>query len=299
MVLLVTATGFDLLSVGLSGATIRLSYILDLLAFWALRRRVQFGKSQTILLALFAILSLIGACTSANVLRSVFYLVWVVFSYVVIFGLFAYFAREHRELLLRSLVTSFRLQIVCGLLLFVAHVQDRVHLLYYEASYFSMALAVYAALTFFRVVREGFRAGTPDLLLLLVALMTTKSATLLMGFACVLVIGFFLLGITPRKLLAFGLVLAVLVLVSYLYAMYGSDLVATTLASLYHTTNPILTIAERSGNRFPRLMSGWDTFQSHPWWGVGIGAFESYTATQDLSAYSGGSPGWRSRGFRP
>ena len=219
----------------------------------------------------------------------------MVFSYVVIFGLFAYLARTYPDEMEQSVLYSFRVQILIGLLLFLLHQQvdlegiSRIHLLYYEPSYFAFALVIYTGIVFFKTLTQGWRPMAFDLGMLLIALFITKSATLMIGFVIIYALGNLMTDFQWKKV-AWGLgIVAILLGVSYAYATYETDLLARTLQIFFSSGDVFFALIDRGGNRFPRIEAASYIFQHNLWLGVGIGNYESYTTHVDLSAFSRGT----------
>ena len=283
LVLLVCSTGFDHFAISISTAHVRLSFLAYLGIWLCYARKISYPVLPTCLILLFTLIGAVSIANSHDPLKSIMYLGWILFSYFIIFGLFAALARWRGAELFRAVVLAFRLQIAIAALLWTLGIQERGCLLYYEASYFSLALLIYAA-----IVMVGWQSGTgrlADLFFLLLALVVTQSALLLVGTAVIALSGMLLGGDAKRALRILLLALVVFAALC-VYAQSSDDLLAQTFRNLLSRDQFANYLAERGGNRVPRMECAWDVFCSSPSLGVGVGAYESHISTLDVSAYS-------------
>ncbi len=300
--LLITSLGFDRASIRVGETTLRFSYLLLLATFiWLYySHRLKVDFSQTLLLLLFTILAIPSWLVSYNPAKSIAYVIWVWTNYFLIFVIFAFLARQYGTLLYRSLLYSFRFQILAGWLIVLLGLNlnesifasrtfagwfnvGRSYLLYYEPSFFAIALSSYVAIVIDKLNRLKFKECWLDLIILLIGVYSTKSATLVLAIVIAVVVSTFTPRIRSRRVLLGILVAVILSLGAYGYAMNQKDLVANTLRAIITSNDPIRYLIIRSGGRVVRMTCAWDVFLEHPFWGVGIGAYEAYTRNIDLT----------------
>lgn len=284
LVLLVISTGFDRLAIKVEDTHFRISYILYMAVVIFVVRHFRFMAQPTLYIFLFIILALPSLFVSRNVLRGVAYFGGILLNYVCVFMLFAYLARSNRAALFKALLYAFRLQIFIAIVLAFMGSQTRAHLLYYEPSYFAIALTLYCAIVFVMYV-EGRRPYL-DACFLAAVLWATQSIMLLLAILVVtgttICISRFNKKIMRRTLLA--TMLSALFL--FQYSSSRDDLLAGSLHQLSQTEGgPVVGLLYRSGNRWPRLVATWDVFLENPFIGVGIGAYESYLELVDTAPY--------------
>ncbi len=297
---LITSTGFDVLSINIGGGNLRASYLFYLIVYLFIFKLVRLHNIQNIYIYLFILVGLISIIQSYNPLRSGMYLLWIIFSYIVIFGIFSFFTFKHPEDIYKCLFYSFRIQVIISLILSILGIgiYGRATILYYEPSYFAIASIIYLALVFTRIIRFGFKQSLLDILMLLIELYTTKSATLIIAAMTVLATSYLLSGFTIKKVFSLVSIVFILFSLSLFYAKVSNDLIATTLQQAYSSENPVLYLMDRGGNRIPRLQCAWDVFLDNSWLGVGIGGYESYTNTINISYCSAGKA-WLSAEEQP
>jgi hypothetical protein len=302
LILLIASLGFDRLSVRVGEATIRFSYVLFFIAFLILftRREIKLNFLNTILLAGFILLSVPSVFVSYNPVKSIAYIAWLIVNYLFVFTVFATLAKYYSQKLYNCIIYSFRFQIVFGWLIvllginlnetiFVSRITwsefnaGRAYLFYYEPSFFAIALATYAAIVIDRVMRLQIKSSWLDFLILLIALYSTKSATLILVILILVAIR----TVTPKinlKWIGISILFSILFAVSaYAYSSTQHDLIAVTVQEAIQADDPIQYLTIRSGGRVVRMICAIDTFLAHPWIGVGIGAYEAYSRNVDLT----------------
>ena len=301
-VLLITSVGFDRASIRVGEVTLRFSYLLFFATFvWLyLSQRIKAEFSQTLLLIVFTLLAIPSWLISYNPLNSIAYIGWIWVNYIFIFLTFAFLAKHYSLLLYRSVLYSFRLQILAGWLLillginlnetiFVSRTTDawfnagRAYLLYYEPSFFAIALSSYVAIIIDRLNRLGLKSCYIDLTILTIGIYSTKSATLLLAIIIAVVVSSLTPKLRSRRILLGAIIGIILSVGAYGYAMTQKDLVANTLHAVITSDDPIRYLMIRSGGRVVRMTCAWDVFWEHPFWGVGIGAYEAYSRNIDLT----------------
>ena len=292
--LLVASTGFDVLQIRLGENGLRFSYAVFFLLFIGLFRHMRFPRVQTLLIALFCGGAFAGMMQLGVSARSILYIAWVIFSYGVIFPLFYYFAREHRDSFLDGIVLAGRAQIVIGALLVVLHLQIRARLLYYEASYFAYGLVPYCTIVVWGLLHQVRRNRALDCGLLALAVVTTGSATLMLIIALIWLLSAMVIGLKAKQVLRMILVAAAIVVGLIVYAQFAHDLVAFTVNSILRSGDIITALLARGGNRIPRLLGATYIFQLHPLVGVGIGQYRTFSDTVNLSKFNGSA--WNAAG---
>jgi hypothetical protein len=289
LALVVASTGFDVLQIRFSDNGMRVSYLFYAVLAFALLRHLRFPRVETILIALFCAASFAGMLLLGPNLHSVLYIAWVVFSYGVIYPLFYYFARNHRDDFIGAIVIASRAQIAIGLVIYVTHLQPRAALLYYEPSYFAYGLIPYASITIWKLFSGKQREAIPDLAMLVVGLIETGSATLLCAMVVVWVLSTFVSGLRARQLINVSVAAGALLIALYAYSLVANDLLATTIRTMVTSPNKIQQIMDRGGNRIPRLLAATYVFNLHPLLGVGIGQYRNVSNAIDLSSFSQGN----------
>jgi O-antigen ligase len=288
LALLIASTGFDNLSIKVGGDTLRATYIVYLILFFALLRHMRYPKVQTWLIGAFCLLALAGSLIYGLTAQSAMYTAWVVFSYGVIYALFYYFAREHQNDFVAAILLAGRAQMVIALLLFAAHIQDRAYLLYYEPSYFAYGLIPYVAAVVWGIFSGKTKLLALDALLLLVTLVDTGSATLLTETGVIWIVGIVFNGFRIRQVLTAAAVAVGIVIALIVYANTAHDLMAVTIKTIISSPDAVAAMVGRGGDRMPRLQAAWYIFNLNPWLGVGIGQYRSVSSTLDLSSFGGG-----------
>ncbi|HDH0891141.1 TPA: O-antigen ligase family protein [Klebsiella pneumoniae] len=219
--------------------------------------------------------------------KSVGYLFWIIFNFIFISCVFKSLAQEDYYQTLQGVMNSYRVQIVIGAILYILHIQERAHVLYYEPSYFAISLIPYVVLVLASLLKQNHSLPTPaarplDLFLCLVAIVTTKSANLILIF----LIGFLILSLYGRRKLlkvAVTLVFASIAFMClYFYAKENNDLIAITFKNIFMSDNVTQALIERAGNRWYRVEMAYDVALQH-FWGVGIGAYTEFTLNNKSS----------------
>ena len=292
--LLVASTGFDVLQIRMGENGIRFSYAVFFLLFIGLFRHMRFPRLQTLLVALFCGGALAGMMQLGISARSILYIAWVIFSYGVIFPLFYYFAREHRDSFLDGIVLAGRAQIIIGALLVILHLQIRARLLYYEASYFAYGLVPYCTIVIWRLLHKIRQNRTLDCGLLVLAVLTTGSATLMLIIVLIWLLSAIVIGLKAKQVIRMIMAAAALIVGLIIYAQFAHDLIAYTINSVLDSGNLIVALLDRAGNRIPRLLGATYIFQQHPMVGVGIGQYRNFSNTVNLSKFNGSA--WNSAG---
>jgi O-antigen ligase len=280
----------DIPIISLSGANIRLAYlVLPMLA--ALKIKPAIEKRSFILLAVFVFTSLPSLFFSGDVLKSILYYVWIAISYYSIYLVFNHYAKYDFKNIFNAYLNVTRFYIVFSILLVIAGVHDRAKGLFYEPSYLVIALIPFFVNLFYSYSTAAKKITLNyilDWVLFLAIIYYTKSATAL------IIVSIIMLSLVFNKfkfanLIKLAISLVILYYAVTLYAKYSSDLLGVTLKDILENIsnffNLVTYLTGRAGNRFPRLDLAWDVFMSHPLFGVGIGAYESYISNINTYSY--------------
>jgi O-Antigen ligase len=290
---LVTITGFDILSFNIASSTIRFAYVMFFIAFLYLKKDIyDTVKKQKILhsfLLLFVLFSLPSIIGSSNVTKSLIYPLWVLLNYLLIFTIFSFLSSNNnsRKELFNGIIISFRFQILASLLFFLLKIgiAGRVSLFYYEPSYFAFALTLYIATIVYRFKDKPTSWLILDVLLVFIAFLTTQSFNLILALLICLMCSVFVGQKKENQIkitvtLIFGILLMYLLV--YLYAQNIDDLISVRLRSALESDSILDYLSGTGGNRIPRKECAWAIFLQHQWFGVGIGAYDSYTLTTNI-----------------
>lgn len=276
----------DVVSLPIAGGNFRLFYIVGLGAFFVLMNKVRLRGAFILKTVLLFALLLPGYLLSIDRTRSALYLVWIALTLVCTFGVFPQMLRFDpvkgplvgKVHLYTVLLQAFRFQIIAGVLFWLLGIHERTRFLYYEPSYFSIALSVYVAIVAFNI-RAKRRYGF-DLVLMAVYMLSSASG----AFALVLLIS--LLLNLPKLRLKYLLLAAVgVVMVGALYVALVDDANTQLVRALLDLDADDLDLAQvllRGGNRMSRLTAAWDVFVDHPVFGVGLGGFEQVSRLIDV-----------------
>ena len=213
--------------------------------------------------------------------KSLGYLAWILFNFVFISCVFKKLAEEDYASTLKGIFYSYRFQIIVAALLYFGHIHERAQFLYYEPSYFAIALIPYVVIFINSFIYKNKLVILPkatilDVFLCLLAIYTTKSANLLLIF----VVSMCVISLHGRKktlkiiLSIFFLVIAYLSL--YFYSKGHDDLISITFKNIFMSGNFWEAFIDRAGNRWYRVEMAYQIAKDH-WWGVGIGAYAEYT----------------------
>jgi hypothetical protein len=221
---------------------------------------------------------------SHNPEKSIGYLFWIIFNYFSISVVYKHLVVTNRSEAIFGIRDSYRFQIVIGGVLYFSGMQFRAQVLYYEPSYFAIALIPFIVIVFCDLLKNGIKQESStkntsyiDLILLLVALYTTKSANMiLVGMLTAIIVSLYGEGKIKKIIIMFLLFIASWLLLSW-YSNNYNDLLSTTFQKIANADSFFDAILERTGNRWPRAQLTFDTAM-HTFWGVGIGAFKEFTS---------------------
>lgn len=227
-----------------------------------------------------------AACLPSVVLsqyqeKSIGYLFWIFFNYFSVLIVYKELVLSNIQATILGVKDSYRFQIIIGSVLFFFGLQFRAQVFYYEPSYFSLSLVPYIVIVFFDLFKRktSKKHNIPylDIVLLFMALYTTKSANMILVFILAAVVISLQGEKKVKNLIVMCLMSVILWFVLFWYSMGHDDLLSTTFQKIYNATSFSDAILERTGNRWPRMQLTIDT-AIHTFWGIGIGTFKEYSA---------------------
>lgn len=285
-------TGFDYPAIDVFGMTLRLAQVVFAFLFI-----FRFNEIQYPLLCVQALLIVCAGMVpsllfSENILKSTAYIGWLLFNFFIVVGVIGFYIKKYRHYVADAIIISFRLQVIFGFVLMIVGIHERIQFLYYEPSYLAIAMVLYFSVVLNRGLETSWRKWATDAVIIVLAVVGMQSATLLFGLLTVSALVVY--KISWRKAVVFvigGILLLIGAL--YFYSQMSDDLLATTIRIFIDAENfPMLIdgVVGRGGNRVPRIMAAFDIFREHPLFGVGLGAYEQYIKSIDLSSYHEGLP---------
>lgn len=242
---------------------------------------------------LFAITCVPSVIFSYNPVKSIGYIFWIIFNYIAISSVYKSLIVGNSRQTILGLRDSYRFQIIIGGVLYFSGMQFRAQVLYYEPSYFALSLIPYVVLVFFGLLKNGTQNDVEwkgirflDVILLIVALYTTKSANMVLVFMlAALVVSLYGDG-KIKKLNIIGIAFVITWVFLTWYSSNYNDLISTTFQKIANADSIYDAILERTGNRWPRAQLTFDTAMN-TFWGVGIGSFKEYTSANYFPKYAG------------
>lgn len=241
---------------------------------------------------LFAITCIPSVIFSYNPEKSIGYIFWIVFNYIAICSVYKHLIIGNSRKTILGLRDSYRFQIIIGGVLYFSGLQFRAQVLYYEPSYFALSLIPYVVLVFCGLLRNGMQKDVEwndirflDVMLLFVALYTTKSANMvLVSMLAAVVVSLYGDG-KIKKLNIMGISFMIAWAFLTWYSSNYNDLISTTFQKIANADSFYDAILERTGNRWPRAQLTFDTAMN-TFWGVGIGSFKEYTSANYFPKFS-------------
>ncbi|MGB0833766.1 MAG: hypothetical protein ACPGR2_04555 [Psychrobium sp.] len=294
---LIITTGFDLLALNLGFGAIRISLFLFAFVFFllVLKKQISFNTVEFISFFLLIFSMFITSYFSSYMLRSIAYIVWFLLCYLLYFSVFRSLSCRMTESAINYAVRDAgRIQIILTALMFFMGV-ERPALLYYEPSYMAIALVPYIYLSLKGIQGKGVFKSL-DVLLIFILLFVTKSANLILLLALSCAFIFFRFKLTS---LVYSLIAVVSVYYFTIwYADNSDDLIAITFKNMHASTDLLITVIERMGNRWPRFLLGLEVASQYLYTGVGLGTFSDFSLTyMPQLDYSKGFEWLEPRGF--
>ncbi|MDF3427460.1 hypothetical protein HKX23_16585 [Sulfitobacter sp. KE29] len=179
----------------------------------------------------------------------------------------------------RAYIIAFRMQIGSGLLIWCV-TGGRIDLFYYEPSYFVLASAPYLVIAARNILVKPLCV---DLFFVGSFLLITQSATLLALISLAFSANFLK---RPNAFIWVALAAGPAVLFLLPLAAAGGDtLLTSTISGFIESPDKIQFFIERGGNRWPRLLVGWDLLRENWAVGIGPGQIAEILSQRDLSQY--------------
>lgn len=251
-------------------------------------------------------IGLISSIVNGLDTENVVYLCYMLICIIFITSAAMHFASPNPKLFFLGVIFSLSTQVLVAAILFAAGIHDRARLLYYEPSYFSMAAAPLFAITAYHATNLHFRKMAPFLSLCLIFLYTSKSANALLIVATTAALALIYSrsgeNTTPAKYAGLAalclVVLGISAAAANIISEYrGTDLLLTTLQTVYQSETPVTDILARGGNRTNRLVLAWDVFLVNFETGVSPGDYIRYISSLNHELFS--EPAWLSPQDQP
>lgn len=266
-----------------AGVTLRIVFPVFMLAFGSLYMRkgteIAFDYNLGVLFFLLSVAGAISTLHSLQTMKSLGYTIWVLFDFFVILALTYNFAKQYpMRIVLSVWFLAFRIHVllmIAELVLgVIRHNLGRPQVWFYEPSYFAIFMTAYFGSSLYLLLAEG-KPYRLDFFLSLFAILAMGSATGIFG--AFLAVCFNVLIARQRlKLLLWAAALIVLFFgtlhLFFSHTMYY-QFVAESILNGDFSANIVL---DRAGNRWIRVLVGWDAFLHNPWLGVGIGGDSAY-----------------------
>lgn len=189
------------------------------------------------------------------------------------------------------LVRFYRFSIILTGVLVIARIQERGSFLFYEASYYAIALIPYLCITFNKIFEEGFKTALTDLGFIVAVIVMTTSVSLVLWAA----LSFAIVYLRSGQARLAHLVGILLVGILLLYAAYvfnaRTKMIGEKIMEVYRDPTGYLDLLLFvAGNRLQRVLVAYEAFTTHPWVGVGLGALRNYATlnfTEDTFTLDG------------
>lgn len=233
--------------------------------------------------SLFFIGSIFSLYDSKNVLVSSYYIVWIMFSFIVVYEVFKAIARRYGYLVLRDVyIFSFRFQILLSVFMFFLMRPDngRVSLFYYEPSYFSIAAIPYLCIVFGSFFDKKVKTMFLDVVFVFLLLVVGKSANLMLIIALSIFFSFIIsndMSVLKKIKMVFFLLVFSFFGLFLMYFFDKGGLVINSILNVINSEDSIEALILRMGNRWPRLEITLDVLRNVFPYGIGPGSFKFFT----------------------
>lgn len=255
------------------------------------------------LVILFVAVSSISAFFSGELFRGALYSVYT-FTVLYLLVTFVYvLSKDDPVKFLEGYVSSLVVQVVFSVLFVFSGIHERAQFLYYEPSYFALALTPVFAYCSLRIVNAKYlRASTfVYLFSVLLFFIFSKSANGLLVLFFTFLVSFFLVVFLSgfnRKMHAFFSILLLIVFLAaisipclmYLRDYAGDDLLISSLRRLIFSSDTMSFLVDRAGNRLNRFLLAVDVFSNNFILGVGPGNYKNYIS--NISHFLFDAPPW-------
>lgn len=200
------------------------------------------------------------------------------FMCIVIMLIFAKMTRGMGGGIIELMMIFYRFTVLLTAALVMLRLQERGHFLFYEASYYAIALIPYYCITFYRMFNFGIKSAMVDLFFIFAAIILSQSVSMVLWSSASFMLLYFKSG--RAKIIHFISVLVVLFLfISILYQFNNraKNIVDALIEMFKDPTQYLNVLILIGGNRLQRMFIAYDAFMTHPWFGVGIGALRAYS----------------------
>lgn len=245
---------------------------------------------NTLYVFLFALLCIPSLLFSVNIIKSSLYIFWIFLNYLSILIVYSQLVQKSKYETMSGIRDAYKLQIIIGCFLYFSGIQERAQVLFYEPSYFAIALIPYIVMIFSRYINNNTDNNKNytshlDILFLILAIFITKSFNLII--ICFLV-PIILLAFEKgklRNLLVFSLLGLIIYQAFKFYINNSDDLISRTFQNIIGSGDLITSLLERTGNRWPRMQLT-NEIALQNFWGIGIGSMDEYSLNHYFSNFS-------------
>lgn len=200
------------------------------------------------------------------------------FMCIVIMLTFAKMTKRIGGDVVELIMNFYRFTVLLTAVLVIFGLQERGHFLFYEASYYAIALIPYYCITFYRMFKFGIRSVMLDLVFLLSAIILSQSVSMVLWCFGSFIFLYFKSGrarVNHFILVLFFLSLFVFIL--YKFNIRAKNIVDALIEMFKDPAQYLNVLILVGGNRLQRVFIAYDAFITHPWFGVGIGALRAYS----------------------
>jgi len=269
----------DIINVDLGGIKLKLAYVgfSGYLVVFSYFYGLSLNRRNSIVAIVFLISFLPSLIFSTNLKISIAFYAGT-FMCIVIMLTFAKMTEKIGEGVIDLAMKFYRFTVLLTAVLVLFRVHERGHFLFYEASYYAIALIPYYCITFYRMFVFGIKFARIDLILIFFAIILSQSVSMVLW----IFLSFFLLYLKYSRIRFFHVasvffVSFMLIYILYLYNIRVKNIV-DALVHVFDDPSQYLNIFILvGGNRLQRVFIAYDAFMAHPWFGVGIGALRDYS----------------------
>lgn len=269
----------DIVNIDMGGFKLKLAYVgfsAYLVAFCYFYE-LNFNRNNMII-AMILLLSFFPSLLNTTNFKSSIAFYAGTFICLMIMFIFAKMTEKIGASFVELMILFYRFSVFLTAALVFSRMQERGHFLFYEASYYAIALIPYFCIVFYRMFNFGVRNVLFDIFLILAAISLSQSVSMFLWCFISFISFYFISG--RAKLIHIPIILVFLII--FLFSIYNVNLRAKyiLIASIDIINDPgkylnILILV--GGNRLQRIFIAYDAFLSHPLLGVGIGALRDYS----------------------
>ena len=245
---------------------------------------------NTLYVFLFALLCIPSLLFTVNIIKSSLYIFWIFLNYLSILIVYSQLIQKSKYETIIGIRDAYKLQIIVGCFLYFSGIQERAQVLFYEPSYFAIALIPYIVMIFSKYINNNTDnnekyTSHSDIIFLVLAIFITKSFNLIIICFLVPIILFAFEKGKLRNLLIFSLLGSVIYQAFKFYISNSDDLISKTFQNIIDSGDVITSLLERTGNRWPRMQLT-NEIALQNFWGVGIGTMDEYSLNHYFSDFS-------------